>query len=69
MKRIGWLSTALVLVCLARVSAAELVGVHGSSTQYNPAMDIAIDGRPFHLFLTGVALRQKFFSNVYAIGS
>lgn len=69
MKRIGWLSTALVLVCLARVSAVELVGVHGSSTQFTTTMDITIGDKPFHLVLTGVALRQKFFFNVYAIGS
>jgi hypothetical protein len=32
-------------------------------------MDITIGDKPAHLILTGVALRQKFFFNVYAIGS
>jgi hypothetical protein len=69
MKRIGLLGAALLLVCTARVPAVELVGVHGSSTQYTTTMDITIGEKPFHLVLTGVALREKFFLNVYAIGS
>jgi hypothetical protein len=62
-------SIALLLVCVAQVSATEIVGVHGSSTQYTTTMDITIGDKPAHLILTGVALRQKFFFNVYAIGS
>ena len=69
MKQMRWLTAAALLVCVGRVSAAELVGVHGSSTQYTTTMDITIGDKPVHLVLTGVALRQKYFFNVYAIGS
>jgi hypothetical protein len=69
MKRIGLLGVALLLVGTACVWATELVGVHGSSTQYTTTMDITIGDKPYHLVLTGVALREKFFINVYAIGS
>jgi hypothetical protein len=69
MKRIGLLWVVVLFVCTARVSAVELVGVHGSSTQYTTTMDITIGDKPFHLVLTGVALREKFLFNVYAIGS
>jgi hypothetical protein len=60
---------AMLLVCTARVAAIELVGVHGSSTQFTTTMDITIGDKPFHLVLTGLALREKFFFNVYTIGS
>ncbi|SRR5579883_772121 len=69
MKRYGLLGAAVLLVCTAQVPAVELVGVHGSNTQYTTTMDITIGDKPFHLVLTGVALREKFFLNVYAIGS
>lgn len=69
MKRIGLLGAAVLLICAARVSATELVGVHGSSTQYTTTMDVMIGDKPFHLVLTGVALREKFFFHVYTIGS
>jgi hypothetical protein len=69
MKRIGFLGAAVLLLGTAWVSAMELVGVHGSSTQYTTTMDITIGDKPFHLVLTGVALREKFFFNVYTIGS
>lgn len=69
MKRIGFLGAAVLLLGTAWVSATELVGVHGSSTQFTTTMDITIDGKPFHLVLTGVALREKFFFDVYTIGS
>jgi hypothetical protein len=69
MKRYLLLSTTLLLVCAAYVSAVELVGVHGSNTQFTTTMDVTIDGKPYHLVLTGTALRQKFFFNVYTIGS
>ena len=69
MKRNLLLSTALLLVCAACVSAVELVGVHGSNTQYTTTMDITIADKPYHLVLTGTALRQRFFLNIYTIGS
>lgn len=69
MKYVRLFAAAVVLIGVGRVSAAELVGVHGSHIQYTTTMDITISGKPFHLVLTGVALRQKFFFNVYTIGS
>lgn len=69
MKRFRLLSAALLLVCAASVGAVELVGVHGSNTQYTTTMDITIGEKSYHLVLTGVALREKFFFNVYTIGS
>ena len=69
MKQMRWLAAAVLLVSVGHLSAAELVGVHGSSAQYTTTMDITIGDKPVHLVLTGVALRQKFFFNVYTIGS
>ena len=69
MNRMRILSAAVLLVCGAGVFATELVGVHGSSTQFTSTMGISADGKPVQLALTGVALRQKYFLNVYAIGS
>lgn len=69
MKQNLFLSTIVLLGCTASVVAVELVGVHGSGTQYTTTMDITISDKPYHLVLTGTALRQKFFFNVYTIGS
>ena len=69
MKQMRWLAAAVLLVSVGHLSAAELVGVHGSSVQYTTTMDITIGDKPVHLVLTGVALRQKYFFNVYTIGS
>lgn len=69
MKRIGLLSAVVLLFCAANVPAVELVGVSGSNTHYTTTMDITIGDKPCHLVLTGVGLRQKFFFNVYSIGS
>lgn len=69
MKYVRLFSAALVLVGVGRVGAVELVGVHGSHTQYTTTMDITIGDKSYHLVLTGAALRQKLFFNVYTIGS
>lgn len=69
MKHVRLFSAALMLFCVGRLGAAELVGVHGSHTQYTTTMDITIGGKSYHLVLTGAALRQKLFFNVYTIGS
>ena len=63
------LAVALLVLGGAGVLAAELVGVHGSDTQFTTTMEATIDGKPVRLVLTGAAVRQKFFLNVYAIGS
>src|SRR6185312_4335794 len=49
--------------------ATELVGVRFSNTQFTTTMGITVGDKPVQLVLTGVGLRQKFFLNVYAIGS
>jgi hypothetical protein len=69
MKRIAFLSAAVLFISAACVWAVELVGVHGSNLQYTTTMDITIGDKPYHLVLTGTALRQKFLFNVYTIGS
>src|SRR5579884_2691716 len=69
MKRIGLFSAMVLFICVGRVPAVELVGVHGSNTQYTTTMDVTISDKHYHLVLTGTALRQKFFFNVYTIGS
>ncbi len=69
MKRTAVLSAVGLVLCVTCVWAVELVGVHGSNTQYTSTMDITIGDKAYHLVLTGTALRQKFFFNVYTIGS
>ena len=69
MTRKRWLLASMLLICAATVSAAELVGVPGSGTHFTTTMDVTIGDKPFHLILTGVAVRQKLFFNVYSIGS
>jgi hypothetical protein len=69
MKRTAILSAVGLFLCVTCVWAVELVGVHGSNTQYTSTMDITIGDKAYHLVLTGTALRQKFFFNVYTIGS
>lgn len=69
MRRMQGLSAALLLICGAAVCATEVVGVRGSNTQFTTTMGVTVGDKPVQLTLTGVALRQKFFLNVYAIGS
>src|SRR5947209_13160699 len=61
------LAVALLVLGGAGVLAAELVGVSGSDTQFTTTMEATIDGKPVKMVLTGVALRQRLFLNVYAI--
>jgi hypothetical protein len=63
------LAALVLLLGGAGAFATELVRVHGSNTQFTTTMGITIGDQPVKLVLTGVALRQKFFLNVYAIGS
>ncbi len=69
MARSKVLAAALVLACAAGGVAAELVGVHGSSTQFTTTMDWTVNDKPVKMVLTGTALRQKLFVNVYAVAS
>ncbi len=63
------LAVGLVLSCAAGAFAAELVGVRGSNTQFTTTMDWTINDKPVKMVLTGTALRQKVFLNVYALAS
>jgi hypothetical protein len=69
MGRCKVLAAGLVLACAAGTWAAELVGVHGSSTQFTTTMDWTVNDKPVKMALTGTALRQKFLVNVYAVAS
>jgi len=53
----------------ATALAAEVVSVPGSSAQYSTPVQTTSGGKPVQLVLTGTAVRQKFYFNVYAIGS
>jgi hypothetical protein len=66
------LRSMLVLVLMAApgmATADEQVGVPGTGTQYTTPIDATVAARPVKLVLTGTALRQKYFFNVYSIGS
>jgi len=69
MRRISFLSAAILLLSGTALYATELVGVRFSTTQFTTTMGITVGDKPVQLMLTGVGLRQKFFLNVYAIGS
>jgi Chalcone isomerase-like len=67
-------SRSLVAVTVAALaaggaSAVELVGVHGSSTRFTTTMEATAGDKLVRLVLTGAALRQKVFINVYAVAS
>jgi hypothetical protein len=62
----------LVLALLATgsvVCAEEMAGVPGSSTRFPTAMIASVAGRPVTLLLTGTAMRQKWYFNVYSVAS
>ncbi len=63
------LAVALLGLASAAAHAADLAPVAGSSTQFPIAVDATVDGKPVRLSLTGAALRQKYFINVYAVAS
>lgn len=64
-------TVALLAVALggAGALAAEAVVVPGSGTRFPTTTQTTIDGKPASLTLTGEALRQKFYFNVYAVAS
>jgi hypothetical protein len=63
------MAVAVLLLAAGVASAVELVGVRGSSTRFTTTMEATAGGKPVRLLLTGTALRQKVFVNVYALGS
>jgi hypothetical protein len=69
MTRSKVLAVGLVLSCAAGGIAAELVGVRGSNTQFTTTMDWTVNDKPVKMVLTGTALRQKVFVNIYALAS
>jgi hypothetical protein len=69
MARQTMLAVALVLLGGAAAGAVELVAVPGSGTRFTTTMEAAAGEKPVKLVLTGVAVRQKLFLNVYAIAS
>jgi hypothetical protein len=62
-------AVVLGLAWAALARAVELVGVRGSSTQFTTTMDWKMGDRPVRMALTGTALREKVFVNVYALAS
>src|SRR5262245_30230130 len=63
------LAAAVVLLGGTGALAAELVGGRGSDTRFTTTMESTAAGKTAKLVLTGVALRQKYIFNIYAIGS
>jgi hypothetical protein len=63
------LAALLGLAGVGRVQAGELADVHGSKVRFTTTMEVKVDGKPVRLALTGTALRQKYFLNVYALAS
>jgi Chalcone isomerase-like len=61
------LATALLVVGATQALAADMVAVPGASAQFAVTTEASIDGKPVKLVLTGAALRQKLFFNVYAV--
>jgi hypothetical protein len=59
----------MVMVTGGIAAADEMVGVPGTGTQFPTPVDATIAARPVRLVLTGTALRQKFYFNVYSIAS
>jgi hypothetical protein len=53
----------------ATLAVAQLVSVPGSTAQYPAVVECSVAARPVKMVLTGAALRQKLFVNVYAVGS
>ena len=62
-------AAALLALCGAWASAADMVGVSGSDVQYPTALQAKVGDKDVKLVLTGTALRSKFVFSVYTIGS
>ena len=58
-----------LLASAVNVWASEKVGVAGSSTQFSSRVETKVASRPVTLRLTGTALRQKYWINVYSMAS
>jgi hypothetical protein len=69
MSRSKVLSLAFLVVLGASLSAAEMVGVEGSSTQYPATIESPINNKAVRMQLTGTALRTKYLFSVYSLAS
>jgi hypothetical protein len=58
-----------VLVLPAKIQAVEVVGVRGSAARFTTTMEATHNKQTVQLVLTGTAVRQKYFLNVYALAS
>jgi hypothetical protein len=59
---------AILFTCLAADAFAAHDVIVGSA-RYPGSAVITVDGKPVNLVLTGAAMRQRYFLNVYAIAS
>src|SRR5262245_52530225 len=58
-----------VAVAFGAATAAETIGVDGSSVRFPAAIEVPVADKPVRLSLTGAAVRKKAFVSVYAIAS
>jgi hypothetical protein len=58
-----------VAVAIGAATAAETVGVEGSSARFPVAMEVKVGEQPVRLTLTGAALRKRAFITAYAVAS
>ncbi len=63
------LVAAFALLSSVAARAEETVGVDGSDTKYDAAIEATIGGKAIKMDLTGTALRKKLVFKVYTIGS
>lgn len=63
------MAVAALVLAVTGAQAADLVGVRGTDTHFTTTMNWTVNGKPVKLLLTGVALRTRFFVNVYSIAS
>jgi hypothetical protein len=63
----AWLGCLVLVATSAR--ADETVEVPGSSIRFNKKTTYQIDGKEVTMDLTGTGLREKYYINVYAVGS
>lgn len=63
------LAVVLGLAWMTPLQATELVEIRGSKVRFTSTMEVQVQGKPVKMVLTGAALRQKYFLNVYALAS
>src|SRR5262245_1226343 len=65
-----WFLPAALTAALVTTAAADEphVGVAGSAAKFPPAAEVAVNGKPVSLVLTGTGLRRKLVK-VYAVAS